>query len=170
MKEDSAERIDLPLFHPSIVESDADGCAANKLRLKAAQVHVFIRISQELIEPLLGEHVNDSAWQAWLAHVKYFNSMMADSFTLSDIKRLNAEIETHQKLFADLPYAHFRPKHHFARHVPKDILRAGPPRFFWCFSFEAYLRRVKRWAEHSNRKGELMHIATMLSLQTALTS
>ena len=28
--------------------------------------------------------------------------------------------------------------------------------------------RVKHWAEHSNRKAELLHVAMMLSLQTAL--
>lgn len=109
-----------------------------------------------------------SGWQAWLAHVKYFKSMTASSFTLADIKRLDAEIQEHQELYASVPGAHFMPKHHFARHVAKDIVRAGPPRRFWCFPFEAYYRRVKQWAEHSNRKGELMHIAKMLSLQRAV--
>ena len=27
---------------------------------------------------------------------------------------------------------------------------------------------MKHWAEHSNRKAELLHVAMMLSLQTAL--
>jgi hypothetical protein len=55
MKEDSADAIDLPAFHPCIVESDELGMAKNKLRLKAAQVHTFMRItiSEELISPLL---------------------------------------------------------------------------------------------------------------------
>ena len=68
----------------------------------------------------------------------------------------------------ELPFAHYRPKHHFARHVAKDILRAGPPRTYWCFPFEAYNRNIKKWAMHSNRKSELMHIATMLSLQKSV--
>ena len=38
----------------------------------------------------------------------------------------------------------------------------------WCFSFEGYYRRVKKWLVHSNRKSELMHAGTMLSLQSAL--
>ena len=53
-------------------------------------------------------------------------------------------------------------------HVAKDILRNGPARLYWCFPFEGFYRRVKHWAEHSNRKSELMHIATMLSLQKAV--
>ena len=125
MKQDSLEEIDLPTFHPCITASDDMGHVKNKLRLKAAQVHVFMRISQELITPLLGAHVNDPTWQAWLAHVKYFNSMMASSFTRYDIKRLDDEIQAHQLLYSSLPGAHFVPKHHFARHVPKDILRNG---------------------------------------------
>jgi hypothetical protein len=50
--------------------------------------------------------------------------------------------------------------------TPHDILRCGPPRYYWCFPFDN--RRVKHWAEHSNRKAELLHVAMMLSLQTAL--
>ncbi len=52
--------------------------------------------------------------------------------------------------------------------MPKDIIRCGPPRMYWCFTFEGYLRRLKKWAAHSNRKSELMHVGTMLSLQKAL--
>lgn len=37
-----------------------------------------------------------------------------------------------------------------------------------CFPFEGYYRRVKKWAAHSNRKAELKHIGTMLSLERAL--
>jgi len=168
MKDDSAEGIDVPYFHPSILESDENGFRKNKLRLKAAQVHTFIRISRELIGPLLGTHTNDIGWKAWMAHVRYFNSMMEPSFTRAAIARLDAQIQEHQELYALVPGARFKPKHHFARHVAKGILRAGPPRYFWCFPYEAYYRRVKKWAEHSNRKGELKHIATMLSLRRAI--
>ena len=167
LKEQSAAVIDLPDFHPSITESDEDGNAKNKLRLKAAQVHTFVRISEDLIGRHLGEHVDDVGWQCWLAHAKYFNSMMVSSFTIESINELNQQINTHQELFATMQ-GHFIPKHHFARHVPKDIIRSGPPRLYWCFPFEAYLRKAKKWAAHSNRKDELMHIATMLSLEKAL--
>ena len=128
-----------------------------------------MRISEELIGPLLGDsHSDDIGWRSWLAHVEYFKAMSATSFTLTTIKELDAKIQEHQKLYDQVPGSHFVPKHHFARHVPKDILRSGPPRTHWCFPFEGYLRRVKKWAAHSNRKAELMHVATMLSLQTAV--
>ena len=47
-----------------------------------------MRISEKLIGPLLGRHSNDLGWKAWLAHVKYFNTMMAPNFTLAQIQRL----------------------------------------------------------------------------------
>ena len=68
-----------------------------------------------------------------------------------------------------MPKYHFRPKHHFVRHIPGDIERCGPMRHIWCFSFEGYYRRVKKWLVHSNRISELMHAGTMLSLQCALS-
>ena len=98
MKEDSADAIDLPAFHPCIVESDELGMAKNKLRLKAAQVHTFMRISEELISPLLGDHVDDPVWQAWLKHVELFNLMMAPNFTLSSVNHLDKMINEHQAL------------------------------------------------------------------------
>jgi len=45
VKADCAEGIDLPNFHPSMVDSNEDGEPANKLSFKAAQVQVFIHIS-----------------------------------------------------------------------------------------------------------------------------
>ena len=85
------------------------------------------------------------------------------------LTRLETLIDEHLQLYAQVPNYWFRPKHHFVRHVPGDIERGGPMRQVWCFSFEAYYRRVKKWLVHSNRKSELMHAGTMLSLQSALS-
>ena len=35
-------------------------------------------------------------------------------------------------------------------------------------TFEGYIRRVKPWGNHSNHKNVPLHIATMMSLQSAL--
>ena len=88
--------------------------------------------------------------------------------TGSSILQLETLIDEHQALYAKVPNYWFRPKFHLARHVPGDIELMGPPRYYWCFSFEAFYRRVKKWITHSNRKSELMHAGVMLSLQTAL--
>ena len=67
----------------------------NKVRMKAAQVNEFMRISESLIGPLLRrKHAEaDVVWVAWRAHVKYFKSMTAHTFTLADVKRLDTEIK-----------------------------------------------------------------------------
>ena len=129
-----------------------------------------MRISEALISPLLGEHADDIGWRAWLALVEWFNtmSMMAPTFTRADVQRLDSQIQAHHDLYCQVPGAHFIPKNHFAHHVPADIPRCGPPRVYACHPFEGYLRRVKRWCAHSNRKAELMHVARMLSLQTSV--
>ena len=61
------------------------------------------------------------------------------------------------KLRASLRYATgaaAKPKHHFATHVPIDVLRFGPPRGFWCMSFEGFNKIVKQATEISNYRQE----------------
>ena len=84
------------------------------------------RGSVELLEPLLGDAAaTNKAWQSWKAHVAYFNLMMGQSFTRADVERLDVLIDRHQALFDKVPNYHRVPKHHFAKHVPRDILRCG---------------------------------------------
>ena len=153
MKEDSANGIDFPAFHPSIVESDEDGEAKNRLRLKSAQVHTFMRISEKLITPLLGEYVDDIGWQAWLAHVEYFKSMTASSFTLASIKELDKQIQEHQKLYAQVCMRTAAICRHIGRmhrHQPPSTIRglcvccpADPLRFYApCHYLYAGARRA----------------------------
>ena len=119
MKDDAAEGIDLPAFHPSITESDEHGRAKNKLRLKAAQVHTLMRISEDLMSPLLGDYDDeDGVWQSWLAHVEYFLCMTASSFTTASIKQLDAKIQHHQELYSKV-HAH----HHCALISPNPLSR-----------------------------------------------
>lgn len=48
----------------------------------------------------------------------------------------------------------WKPKHHFATHVPIDVLRFGPPRGYWCMSFEGFNKLVKQATEISNYRQE----------------
>ena len=60
------------------------------------------------------------------------------------------------------------PKHHFAQHVPRDILNQGPPRGYWCFSFEGYNKVIKSITKHSNFKNLPGRIAKYWSIRSAL--
>lgn len=39
-----------------------------------------------------------------------------------------------------------KPKHHFAQHVPVDILQHGPVRGYWAFAFEGFHQIIKKKA------------------------
>lgn len=43
-----------------------------------------------------------------------------------------------------------KPKHHFVQHIPLDALMHGPPRGYWCFSFEGMHQVMKRYARGSS--------------------
>ena len=61
---------------------------------------------------------------------------------------------------------YFKPKHHFCTHFPVDILNLGPPRGYWCFSFEGMHRVVKKIAISSNFKHvsfKVMHVWSVRS-------
>jgi hypothetical protein len=49
----------------------------------------------------------------------------------------------------------FKPKHHYVAHAPLDILKLGPMRGFWCWSFEGFHQIMKRIAADSNFKGNV---------------
>ena len=51
---------------------------------------------------------------------------------------------------------------------PVRASRRSPPRCTWTYPFEGFIRRVKLWGNHSNHKNVPLHIATMMSLQSAL--
>ena len=49
----------------------------------------------------------------------------------------------------------FKPKHHYVAHAPLDILKLGPMRGFWCWSFEGFHQVMRRIAADSNFKGNV---------------
>jgi hypothetical protein len=48
----------------------------------------------------------------------------------------------------------WKPKHHFATHLPVDLLRFGPLRGYMCMSFEGFNKIVKQATEISNYRSE----------------
>jgi len=58
-----------------------------------------------------------------------------------------------------------KPKQHFILHLGLDTLRCGPPRGYWCFSFEGFHQRVKRIASGSNFQDVQKRIMTTWAIQ-----
>ena len=104
-----------------------------------------------LLRPILSKAgLASKEWQAWVAHTEYFVAMMKSEFTDASIALLDEMIQKAQTLFIQL-YPHlWKPKNHFAQHIPADIKRFGPPRTYWCMRFEAKNQEHKRAAKTGN--------------------
>ena len=93
-------------------------------------------------------------YAAWAAHVKYFTAMMQPTFTDSTISTLDDLIGDAQRQFLKISAYKplWKPKNHFAQHIPADIKLFGPPRTYWCMRFEAKNQDHKRAAKMGNFK------------------
>jgi len=114
----------------------------------AEMLHLMFSFT-EILRPLIPAAAWGSlAVRAWLAHVQYVVAMMKPTFTEASIVELARLIETAQTLYLDplLEYV-WKPKNHFACHIPLDIQRFGPVRSFWCMRFEAKNQEHKRAAK-----------------------
>ena len=58
-----------------------------------------------------------------------------------------------------------KPKQHFIEHLFVDIMRCGPPRGYWCFSFEGFHQKVKKIASGGNFKDVQKRIMTTWAIQ-----
>jgi len=93
--------------------------------------------------------------------VRYFKELNRLNISRERVKVIDGLILEHQHLFLRVPEYRglWKPKHHFAQHVAKDILRYGPPRHYWCMGFEAYNQLIKNLAGMSNFKSPLLSVA-----------
>lgn len=89
--------------------------------------------------------------------MRYFVEVNKRNISRQSIPYIDQLIRDHHELFLEVPeYAGlWKPKHHFAQHLPTDILRFGPPRHYWCMGFEAYNQLIKNLANLSNFKNVL---------------
>lgn len=125
--------------------SQLSGASGQMLQLVVASVEMM----GQLMTDKQQEH---PVWLSWVAHVDYFFQLMQTSYTQGSIARLRASIHRAHQLFRAVPEFDrlWLPKHHFSLHFPDDILRFGPPRFYWCMRFEAKNQEHKRAAKTGN--------------------
>ena len=57
--------------------------------------------------------------------------------------------------------SHWKPKHHFVQHLPVDMVRLGPARGYWCYSYEGYNKVIKKITKGSNFKNICKRVADM---------
>ena len=132
----------------------------------------FVLHSLEILRPLLAQHpsaFDSPEYKAWVAHVRYFAALMKSSFTDESIRAVDRMIYRAQRLFLAISaYAKlWKPKNHFAQHIPGDILQFGPPRTYWCMRFEAKNQDHKKAAKMGNFKNTPMTVSTFHAERSA---
>jgi hypothetical protein len=139
-----------------------------KMRYTGSQTMHFVLHARALLEPLV-RNVSCPAWKCYLALVEMVELYVAHTFTFQSIMNLDAAIAKYIKLYQKVPQFkdRMRPKHHFLTHTAIDILNFGPPRFSWCFGYEAKNQEIKRAAAASNYKDVIKSAIKCLSLQFA---
>lgn len=101
--------------------------------------------------------------------MRYFKEMNKFSISQDSLANLDRLIMEHQALFLSVPEYKglWKPKHHFAQHVPVDIQRYGPPRHYWCMGFESYNQLIKNLAMMTNFKTPLVSVCNFWIAKSA---
>ena len=130
---------------PQISAKNVKGVKGNKpsrkgtITMTAGHMLQFTIYSLEILRPLLPAAAFESKeYLAWAAHVLYFRVLLRRRFTEATVKKLDCMIYDAQKKFLAVPHYRplWKPKNHFAQHIPADIRRFGPPVGYWCMRFE----------------------------------
>ena len=123
----------------------------------------FVLHSIEIFRSLLPAAALSSAeFRAWNAHFRYFTALMKSEFTDASIDAVDGMIFEEQRQFLRIrAYKRlWKPKNHFAQHIPADIKKFGPSRTYWCMRFEAKNQDHKGAAAASNFKNVPGTVAT----------
>ncbi|KAJ1524623.1 hypothetical protein ONE63_011107 [Megalurothrips usitatus] len=105
-----------------------------------------------LLDPASGKSACDSKnLNCYILRLNLLDLQMSEEFSLDDVQRLRKIIALHHLHFQRLYPNSLIPKHHYEIHIPTQILLFGPPRFYWCFRFEAkhaYFKRIPRMSHN----------------------
>ena len=142
------------------------------ISMTSGQMLQFVIHSLEILRPLMSVNAlsHSPLWAAWVAHVKYFSAMMKMHFTEQSIIDLDHLIwDAQTKFIGIVEYSGlWKPKNHFAQHIPGDILLYGPPRNFWCMRFEAKNQEHKRSAKLGDFKGVPKTVSEFWAIRSGL--
>ena len=139
--------------------------------MTSGQMLQFVIHSLEIMRPIMpAAALLSPEYAAWVAHVKYFSALMANTFTESSIQALDDLIHDAQEQF--LAIAHYselwKPKNHFAQHFPADIRLFGPPCTYWCMRFEAKNQEHKRSAKMGDFKDVARSVSRFWTIRSGL--
>ena len=141
------------------------------LGMSATQTMYFAQHSILLLGGLLPQEAKRlPAWRSWLLHHRVLMMCLQRTFNTDELELLDDLITQYSTQFQKVPEygTYYKPKHHFLHHVVIDIVRFGPPRFFWCLPSEAFQKIIKAAANRSNYKDECMTVLDFWSMKSAM--
>jgi hypothetical protein len=129
-----------------------------KLKYKAAQARMFLRLLPFIIGPLV-----DSADPYYLFLVELIHIVQlvfSPVIKIGTIHYLKQIIDEHLSNFKKLfPNSNILPKHHYLVHIPSTIQQLGPMVRSACFSFESAHSYFKELARKQNFKNLPLSLA-----------
>eukprot|EP00111_Clytia_hemisphaerica_P003426 TCONS_00009790-protein len=129
-----------------------------KLKFKADQARLFLRISSFVLEPLID--VDDEHFKFITQLVEIMQILCSSVIRKDTITELNQKLENHYIKFKELfPTCNLVPKHHYLLHIVDTIKMFGPPMRYSCYSFEAAHNYFKSIARVQNFKNLPLSLA-----------
>lgn len=131
----------------------------------------FCALSLQALAPIIPlAKQQHRVWICFKQHMQYIKLLLQTSFSRDDITRLDQLIFNSQSLFLEIPqyFCLWKPKNHFAQHFPVDIMRYGPPSYFWTLKFEMRHQLLKRIAKASNYVSLVHTVVYTMDMNTAL--
>ena len=122
-----------------------------KLKKKAAQARLFLRLLPFIIGPLVS--TEDQYYSFLMELIEIVQIIFSPVIKSDTIDQLRVLIAQHLSKFKDLfPNINILPKHHYLVHIPTTIQMLGPMVRSSCFSFESAHRYFKELARKQNFK------------------
>lgn len=112
--------------------------------MSASEMMSFVHLLPMMVGDMIP--IGDPVWYFFCKLLEIIDLVLSPEFTAETISRLKSSIEEHHKLYISLFEDTLNPKFHFLLHYPKIIEMSGPPKYFWCFRYEAKHREAKMYA------------------------
>ena len=129
-----------------------------KLKYKAAQARIFLRLLPFFIAPFVD--TNNEYYTFLMELIQIVQIIMSPVITIDTIQHLKQLIAEHLTKFTMLfPDKNILPKQHYLIHIPNMIKSVGPMVRSSCFSFEAAHKYFKELARKQNFKNLTMSLA-----------
>lgn len=136
------------------------------LKMTAREMMSFVHLFPLMVGDLVPS--DDEVWLFLLQFLEIIEILMSFEISRDLTERLKSLIKCNHTDYIRLFKDTLKPKHHLMLHYYSVILQSGPPRYYWCFRFEAKNKEFKTYARNiASRKNICVSISKKFQLQFA---